>query len=71
MDEGDNDYFNLAYLVKMKMQLIAVGVKLQFENGCNVFTTSILHFMWQYFTTKWKKKIAKHSSQNTGIVLLL
>lgn len=24
------------------MQLIAVGVKLQFENGCNVFTTSSL-----------------------------
>lgn len=25
-----NDYFNLAPLVKMKMQIIAVGAKLQF-----------------------------------------
>lgn len=51
-----NDYFNLAPLVKMKMQIIAVGAKLQFWK----MAAMLLQLLYSLHVTKLYYKIKEN-----------
>lgn len=71
MDEDDNDDFNLAPFVKMKMQFIAVGAKLQFWKMTAMLLQLLYFTLFDKILEQNERKIAKYFSWNIGIVLLL